>query len=346
MRVWIDIDNSPHVPFFDPIIKDLMRRDHDVIVSSRQYAQTRELLQSIEIPFIEIGEHAGKSKLKKLVNLGHRATKLAIAIREFKPDVAVSHGSRAQSVAAKMLGIPKLLLFDYEWTEMQIFKRFSSLMACPSALSNEVLLQAGLPTEKIYKYGGFKEEVYLPSFQPDQNFRRSIAIPEDAVFVVVRPSSMTSNYHDVKSEVILRELLNKFALHPDAYGLIIPRTEVDKAFVSEIIQQRGLNNVRIAQKALPGLQLLYWADLVISGGGTMNREAALLGTPTFSIFTGRRPAIDEHLRAKGKLTFIESPDQINDILFRKNSRGAKFDYPTKGLVREISDLIEKVSRKK
>lgn len=345
MRVWIDIDNSPHVPFFDPIIKDLMTRGHDVVVSSRQYAQTRELLESISIPFIEIGEHAGKSKLKKLVNLGRRATKLAIEIREYKPDVAVSHGSRAQSVAAKMLGIPKLLLFDYEWTEMHIFKRLSSLMACPSALSDEVLLQAGLPVAKIYKYDGFKEEVYLPSFLPDPDFRRSIDVPDDAVFVVIRPSSMTSNYHDAKSEAILKSLLNKFALHPDAYGLVIPRTEVDKAFVSEIVQRGGLNNIRIAQRMMPGLQLLYWADLVISGGGTMNREAALLGTPTFSIFTGRRPAIDEYLMSKGKLSFVESPNQIACIPFRKNNREQGFKYPKKGLVREISGLIEQVSRK-
>jgi len=344
MRIWIDIDNSPHVPFFAPILEELKRRGHDVIVTSRQYAQTRELLESHQIDFLEVGEHAGKSKFKKILNVIQRAIHLKKAIQAFNPEVAVSHGSRAQSIGAWMLGIPKLLLFDYEWTEMHIFKRFSTQMACPVALTDDVLRKSGLPLEKIVKYQGFKEELYLPSLQPNHQFRKSLEIPDDAIFVVIRPSSMTSNYHNSLSEEILKRLLLTVKKVKNVLALVVPRTEVDKQFVEATIAAHEISNVRILKKAVPGLQLLYWADVVVSGGGTMNRESALLGTPTYSMFTGARPAIDQFLQKQGRITFIEEPAQVEQIKFEKVKRDAEYGYKEKGLPKEISDMIERLVR--
>ncbi|ACF12834.1 protein of unknown function DUF354 [Chloroherpeton thalassium ATCC 35110] len=345
MRIWVDIDNSPHVPFFSPILKELKQRGHEVIVTSRQYAQTRELLENHEIEFLEVGEHAGKSKLKKVLNVIQRANHLKKAVQSFKPEVAVSHGSRAQSIAAWMLGIPKLLLFDYEWTEMHIFKRFSTLMACPTALTDDVLQRAGLPIKKIKKYHGFKEELYLPSLQPDHHFRSSLEIPDNAIFVVIRPSSMTSNYHDALSEEILTRLLLKVKDIANVMALVVPRTEVDRRFTEKIIAEQNIQNVKILKKAVPGLQLLYWADVVVSGGGTMNRESALLGTPTYSMFTGARPAIDQVLQQQGTITFIETPQQVDSIEFQKVTRKERYTYEEKGLPEEISNMIEQLVKK-
>jgi predicted glycosyltransferase len=342
MRIWIDIDNSPHVPLFAPVIRELEKRGHSVFVTTREYAQTIELLEKSGIPFKKVGEHAGKSTFKKIVNVLRRAYELRKAVAAFKPDAAVSHGSRAQSIACKIGGIPKLLLFDYEWTEMQIFKRCVKTMACPDVLSDEILLKAGLPLEKITKYKGLKEEIYLPLFQPDATFRHSLKIPDDKIFVVIRPSSMTSNYHDSKSEEILKELLDKIGKSSDVTALVTPRTEVDRKFIHRYISENGISNVQIAEKALPGMQLLYWADVVVSGGGTMNREAVLLGTPTYSIFTGTRPGVDSYLEKHGLLKFIEEPEGVEKIRFLKKNFPENYNYSGHFPLNEIVQLIENI----
>ncbi len=340
MRIWIDIDNSPHVPLFTPIIRELERKGHSVFVTTREYAQTIELLEKSGIPFKKVGEHAGKSTFKKITNVFQRAYKLRKAVADFKPDVAVSHGSRAQSIACKFSGIPKLILFDYEWTEMGIFTFCATLMACPAMLTDELLLKAKLPLKKIKKYNGLKEEIYLPDFVPDVNFRNSLGIPEDKVFVVIRPSSMTSNYHDDLSENILKKLLEKVSEEKNVVALITPRTHVDKQLVKDFIHNNKITNITIAEKALPGMQLLYWADIVVSGGGTMNRESALLGTPTYSIFTGAKPGIDIFLEKQQKLHFIKSPDDINNIPFLKKTFQRDATYNGNYPLQEVIALIE------
>jgi len=342
MRIWIDIDNSPHVPFFTPLIAAWQARGDDVFITSRKYAQTRELLTKVNLPFTEVGEHAGASKVKKVLNLLQRSNQLRKIIKEFNPDVAVSHGSRALSVTSKMIGLPNVLFFDYEWTEISIFKRCATVLSCPEVLPESSLQQAGIPLQKIVRYDGFKEEIYLPSFVPDTSFRSSLHIPDDKVFVTIRPSSMTSNYHDNRSEQILAQLIKRFAHEPQAIALITPRTEVDKNFAEQIIEQEKITNVRIATTALPGMQLLYWSDLVVSGGGTMNREAALLGTPTVSMFTGKRPAIDEYLASQGKLQFIQSPDQVGSISFAKHTHSTTFRYNNNGLVQQLLGIVDSV----
>ena len=339
MRIWIDIDNSPHVPFFKPIIEAMKSRGDQVMVTSREYAQTRDLLTKAGIDFEEVGAHAGASTLAKILNLIQRSFALAKLVRRFKPDVAVSHGSRALSVASKILGIRNVLFFDYEWTEMHIFKRCATVLACPTVLPQHALEKAGIPLKKIVRYNGFKEEVYLPSFIPDPSFRSSLDIPDDAILVTIRPSSMTSNYHDSLSEDILKALVERFATEKNAIALVTPRTDVDKEFVRRIINDNTLSNVRIAERALPGMQLLYWSDVVVSGGGTMNREAALLGTPTISMFTGERPSIDEYLCSLAKLRFIESPDDVGSIPFVKKHHDINYRYDAKNLLSEVMNII-------
>lgn len=343
MRLWIDIDNSPHVPFFAPIIAAMQERGDEIFVTSRRYAQTRALLEKAGIAFSEVSAHAGANTFRKVVNLLHRSWQLAGLVRDFQPDVAVSHGSRALSLTAKALGIPNVLFFDYEWTEMQIFKRCADVLACPVVLPEESLRQAALPLHKIRRYDGFKEELYLPSFVPDPAFRARLDIPDDKVMVTVRPSSMTSNYHDSRSEDILAALIRRFASEEQAIAVVTPRTEVDAAFVQRLIQEHSLHNVRIATEALPGMQLLYWSDVVVSGGGTMNREAALLGTQTVSMFTGKRPAIDDYLASVGKLRFVERPEQIPDIPFQRHQRETHFQYRSKGLVEQLLGIIDQTA---
>ncbi len=340
MKIWIDIDNSPHVPFFVPIVAALKARGDSVLITTRRYAQTLELLERSGLEYKVVGEHAGASRLLKIINLLGRSWELSHTVRTFAPDVAISHGSRALSVCAWMMNIPSVLYFDYEWTEMHIFKRCASILACPTVLPESMLVEAGLPLQKIRRYDGFKEEVYLPSFIPNPNFRASLNIPDDKVMLTIRPSSMTSNYHDQRSEQILIALLTRLRSEPNVIAIVTPRTTTDAALVQRIIREQSLQNVRIPEHSLPGMQLLFWSDVVVSGGGTMNRESALLGTRTYSMFTGKRPSIDTYLASQGKLQFLEEPNQVQNIELLRERKDPAFRYSSDTLIKRIVDLVD------
>ena len=317
--IWFDLDNSPHVPLFRPIISELDKRGIKYIVTARDYAQTAELLSFWGVSHTIIGAHAGKNKIKKVLNLLNRGRNLKRFIKNKQVKLAVSHGSRSQLVAAKMLGIKSVLMLDYEYTEAKIFNRLSTHLLMPALIPDERLRSAGFDLRKVQRYSGFKEEIYLREFVPDKNFRSGIGVSENNILIVIRPPGMSGNYHDPRSEKLLIETIKHFSSFENTACVIVNRTAKEKNFILSNIELKP--NVRFLDKPVDGLQLLYAADITLSGGGTMNRESALLGTKTYSIFTGRYPYLDEYLRDSGRLNFIVNADEIKKIpVYRNGSK--------------------------
>jgi len=312
-RLWIDLDNSPHVPLYAPLIRFLRERGWQVRITARDFAQTLDLVEQFRLDATPVGAHAGRSKVKKVANLPVRAMQLVAAVRRFRPQIALSHGSRTQAIASRLLGIPQVVMFDYEWTEMSILKRLAGLLLCPRALAPERLAEAGIPLEKVAWYDGFKEEMYLPEFRPDPGFRASIGVGDGMRLVTIRPPGLIGNYHDPRSEEICRRVIEVAAGERDNFVVILPKTRLERQLVDAALPAGHPATVLIPERALPGLQLLHDSAIAISGGGTMNRESALLGVPTYSIFTGRRAAIDEELARQGRLIFLAGPDDTERI---------------------------------
>ncbi len=341
--IWIDIDNSPHVPLFYPIIDALSQKNKLVVVTSRDFAQTKDLLNLYGIPFTLIGKHGGKNKIIKVFNLFNRSYQLRKFLKGYNISLAVSHGSRTQLLAAKSKGIKSLLMFDYEYTEHFIFNRFADYLLCPNFIPDYVLKRADYNLNKIIKYSGFKEELYLQKFIPEKNFREKLGVQDDSIFIVIRPPSLVGNYHDQRSEKILIELLNKIKNVEPIEAVVVSRTQEDKNLVSDIITNS--NNIKFLKQPVNGLQLVYAADMVISGGGTMNRESALIGTKTFSIFTGKKPYLDNYLQDIGRLQFIENIEQLNNIEFKKYNKKEILIH-NKYLVDEIIEILENISKRR
>ncbi|MDZ7859578.1 MAG: DUF354 domain-containing protein [Candidatus Krumholzibacteriota bacterium] len=334
-KIWIDIDNSPHVPLFRPVINELNRRDIECIITARDFAQTVHLLHLWDIPFRKIGKHGGKNKLKKIINLFTRANQVRGYIKKKSIDLALSHGSRTQLVAAKFSGIRSVVMMDYEYTESRIFNYLSNYMLIPEYIPDSRLRSVNINTEKVVRYSGFKEELYLDSFSPDMDFRENLNIDNQKILVTVRPSAMVGNYHDSMSETILLKIMGELTADKDVYPLIISRTDEDK----DLLRSNFGDKVHFLEKAVDGLQLIWNSDLFISGGGSMNREAALLGVPAYSIFTGRKPYLDEYLQKKGKLTFIDTVEKIDLLNISKREIPDKYDSINAGLVEEVVDII-------
>jgi predicted glycosyltransferase len=328
--IWIDVDNSPHVPLFAPIIRHYRGRGVGVVITARDHSQTIELLDlhGCGGTYTVIGSHYGKSKINKIRGLLVRAKQLVSHIKQQgRPiAVAVSHGSRSMVLATKWLKIPVITMYDYEYTETGIFNRFSDLVLVPDGIPNQMLDEIGLPAAKRRKYQGIKEELYAKDFLPDPDIRSRLLkqnrVPESSILVVLRPPAVSANYHFKKSEVLLDDVLHFLLNARNVFTVIVPRTaeqaKVLRRSIANVPESTGRS--MILEEAVDGLQLAFASDLLISGGGTMNREAALLGVPVYSIFAGRQGALDRQMEAEGSIIFIRDAHDLAKIRLTHRDR--------------------------
>ena len=197
-KIWIDLENSPHVPFFKPIIEELERRGHSTFVTARDCFQVCELADLFRVQYKRIGRHYGKHTLAKLAGLGVRVLQLTPSILAEKPDLAISHGSRSLFVLSSILRIPSITIFDYEFARWVGFMRHSWVMA-PDVIPEEAVFESGIAKEHILRYPGIKEDVYAPTFQPDPSIRKHLGLNSNDLIVTIRPPATEAHYHNPES---------------------------------------------------------------------------------------------------------------------------------------------------
>jgi predicted glycosyltransferase len=309
MRIWIDLANSPHVPFFHALIPKFIERGHAIEITARDFAQTVELAAQAGMMAHVIGGHGGGSIAGKAGNLLGRASALRKWARGRGLELAVSHNSYAQIATAAALGIRSVTLMDYEHQPANHFAfRTASRVIVPSAFPKSQLLKFGATTRKVKRYHGTKEDVYLAEFVPDRSFLetlRKLNIASDDVLVVARPPAREALYHRFENE-LFDELIGHLNSQPAVRILMLPRSAAQR----EDYESRALANLIIPDEVLDGANLIAASDLVVSAGGTMNREAAALGVPAMSVYAGRWAAIDEQLVGEGRLQKISSREEI------------------------------------
>jgi len=336
MHIWIDLANSPHVPFFHALIPEFTARGHTVEISARDFAQTVELATKAGMMAHVIGGHGGGSITGKAGNLVGRAASLRKWARDRGFDLAVSHNSYAQIAAAAALGIKAVTLMDYEHQPANhLAFRLASKVIVPRAFPAAELRKYGASTRKVKRYQGTKEDVYLAGFVPDPAFGetlRKLNIASDDVLVVARPPAREALYHRFENE-LFDELIARLNSFAGTRIILIPRSDAQRTGY----QARNFGRVIMPREALDGANLIAAADLVVSAGGTMNREAAALGVPAISIYAGRWAAIDEQLIGEGRLRRLSSRAEIEGLSVAKksglNARGAT------GVREEVVNLI-------
>ena len=312
MRIWIDLANSPHVPFFNALIPEFTSRGHQIEFTARDFAQTVELATNAGLMPHLIGGHGGGSISGKAGNLVGRAAALRRWARDRGFDLAVSHNSYAQIAAAAALGLKAVTLMDYEHQPANhLAFRLASLVIVPRSFPAAELRKYGASMKKVRRYQGTKEDVYLADFAPDPDFvevLRQLGVRGEDVLVVARPPAREALYHRFENE-LFDELLNHLRTRAEVKILLLPRTEAQR----EDYASRKLSQVITPRQALEGANLIAAADLVISAGGTMNREAAALGVPALSVYAGKWAAVDEELVLEGRLRRISRTEEIREV---------------------------------
>ena len=306
-KIWIDLDNSPHVPFFRPIIEDLQRRGCRVILTARDSYQVCELLRFHHIPCKVVGRHWGKNRILKMAGTCLRAAQLLPLIMKQKPDLAVSHGSRAQILSAFVAGVPAITITDYEFASGLGFLH-PDWVFVPHLIPESTRIRA---RKQVMRYPGLKEDVYIPQLRPDLSVKDQLGLNGTDFLVTVRPPATEAHYHNPEAELLLDAALGLLTHRPDVRVILLPRNEKQaQTLRNQWTKWIANRKIVIPEHVVDGLNLIWFSDLVISGGGTMNREAAALGVPVYSIFRGRIGAVDKYLAEKGRLTLLESAEDV------------------------------------
>jgi predicted glycosyltransferase len=313
MRIWVDLTNSPHVLVMRPVIRALERRGHVVRVTARDFAQTLGLCDRLGIAHEAIGRHRGGRLAAKGLGLASRSLALAGWAKGRRFDAALGHGSNDISVAAKLLGIPSATTFDYEWASVQhtVNCRLAKRVVVPEAIPPERLARYGATAAKLRRYPGLKEEYYLADFTPDPAVLGELGLDAGAPLAVVRTPPAVSLYHRFENPLFADLLVR---LREQAQTVVLPRIAAQRA---ELLSAGGFV---VPEQAIDAQSLVAYADLVVSAGGTMNREAVALGTPVWTTFEGRLGAVDERLIAEGRLRRLTRAEDV-DVVKRASGGG-------------------------
>jgi predicted glycosyltransferase len=299
MRIWVDFTNSPHVLVLRPVIDVLRARGAEVRVTARDFAQTVELCERLGVEHEVIGRHRGGRVAAKAIGLADRSAALTRwARRAGRFDLALGHGSNDVTVAARLLRIPCSTMFDYEWATVQhtINCRLAQAVVVPDAIPPERLDRYGA-RRKLQRYPGLKEEYYLADFEPDPAVLQELGLDAGRPIAVVRTPPSVSLYHRFENDV---------------FGAVLDRLRGTQTVVLPRVaaQRAQLDGFVVPEHAIDAQSLVALADVVLSAGGTMNREAVALGTPVWTTFEGRLGAVDERLIAEGRLRRLERPEQL------------------------------------
>jgi hypothetical protein len=308
VKVWVDMTASAHVLVFRPLIEILRDRGDEVEITARDYAQTLQLLELHGLDAEVIGRHGGRSRVKKARQMTHRLGALRRWAKGRGFDVALAHGSHELTITARRLGIPSSTTFDYEFATIQhqLGCRAATKVVVPEAIPPERLKPYGVEPPKLLQYPGLKEEYYLADFEPDRSLLDRFAVDPARVLVVLRPPPDVSLYHR-HSNPLFPMTIDHLGRLEDVHAFVLPRTDEQREYVRSL----ALPSVILPETAVDAQSLIALADLVVSAGGTMNREAAALGVPVYTTYGGRLGGVDEALIREGRLKPLTDPRALD-----------------------------------
>jgi hypothetical protein len=329
MRVWADLTNTAHVVVLRPLIELLERQGHEVEITARPLSHTVELLDDWGHPYTVIGEYGGATRLGKVRAAATRIPGLVHFGRGRGFGYGIGHAAIDLPPSCRLLRIPNSTMFDYEWatTQHHLICRFANRVLVPDAIPAERLRRYGAKPPKLIRFPGLKEEYYLADWEPDPSVLKQLGLERERALCVIRTAPSYALYLGGSENPLLPPLIRRLA-DGETQVVVLARNEEQRAAVNEL----KAPNVVVPERAVDGRSLVAYADVLVSAGGTMNREAAVLGTPVWSIFEGRMGAVDEKLVEEGRLKILRDPDQVSV----ERKRADAFERRTR---RDLADLL-------
>src|SRR2546421_2046417 len=259
MRIWIDLDNTPHVPFFKPVIRELEQRGYKVVLTARDAFQVCELASGSGLRYTRVGRHYGRNRLLKVWGLAWRSIQLLPFLLRERPVLGLSHGSRGQILLCNLLRIPTIMVMDYEHAQTPPLVR-PRWEIVPEVLFNESLHCKD--KSRIRTYQGIKEDVYAPEFTPDPALVEQLGLNSGNIIVTVRPPANEAHYHNPESETFFVEFMKRIAVTSGLKAVLLPRNKAQEAQIRGSWPEWFKDSKIIVPKgAVDGLNLLWFSDL-------------------------------------------------------------------------------------
>jgi uncharacterized protein len=327
LRVWVDLTNTAHVVVLRPLVERLEAAGHEVAITARPLSQTVDLLEDWGHPYAQLGEYGGASRAGKARAAAGRVAGMLRFGGRF--DCALAHGSTDLPVACRLRRIPNTTMFDYEWATLQhsLNCRLANRVLVPDAIPPERLARYGARGSKLVRYPGLKEDYVLHGFTPDPAVLDQLGVDRDRLLVVIRTAPSYALYLAGKRGEVVPRLIERLVARDDVATVVLTRN-AEQAGAIEALSDRLI----VPRRAVDGRSLVAHADALVSAGGSMNREAAALGTPVWTMFEGRMGAVDERLVAEGRLRVLRDVDDL------ELARKAPFSAPFAG--RDPGELLE------
>lgn len=330
-KIWVDITNTPQVHFLLGIYNSLKNDNYDFEFSCREFAETSKLLsQKIDKPFLKIGEHYGKSKIKKVLGTFVRFGKFLNEQIDY--DISISCGSEIAVFASKIRNKKSIAFGDNDKARQWTYGYFVDYAFFPNAISKDIFFNQGIGKEKLYQYNGYKEDIYIADYIPDNSFVDGLPFSN---YILLRPENLQANYVTKGAKTIVPELL-KMLSEKGINILYIPRYDIDHQYAKEI------NNIYMPEDPVNGLDACYYADVVLTGAGTFAREAACLGVPAVSFYAGKELlAVDKKMINDGWIFFSRNPDDIVQHIQKAKRRDSNINR-SKSVKKEVIDKLTTV----
>ncbi len=308
MRIWVDLTNTAHVLVLRPLVELLEGDGHEVELTARPLSHTLELLDDWGHPYTALGHYGGVSPAGKARAAAGRVVDMLRFGRGRGFHSALAHGSTDLPMACRALRVPNSTMFDYEWATLQhnVNCRLANRVLMPDAIPAERVARYGARPPKLIRYPGLKEAYYMADFEPDTAVLEQLGVDRELPLCVVRTAPSYALYLGGSENPLLPRLLRHVVEAERAQAVVLARTPEQR----EDLRALGLERVIVPDRAVDGRSLVAFADALVSAGGTMNREAAVLGTPVWSIFEGKMGAVDELLAREGRLRFLEDPQEV------------------------------------
>jgi uncharacterized protein len=336
--VWIDIDNPPQVQYLIPVAEELRRREFCVVITARDNSITHQLLVDRGAVFIPVGKSFGKQKWRKIMGVIGRAIRLIRAVFRERPSMLLC-ASRSGALAARMMGIPGFIICDYEHAELTSYTKLRTYVAFPDAIAGETFQAKGFAAHRLLPFPGLKEHL---TFHGRDISSDGCFVPPDAdpasVVVVFRPPASETHYYSKRSKRIYEALLDYLSAREDIHLVFLPRYPWQ---VAQLERLKWRSPVHVPEHAISPVPLLKGADVVISSGGTMLREAAFLGVPAYSIFQSALGEVDKDLERRGQLKLIKELGDFGSVRFEKRARNDRFTQPEDTMNRLLESVLER-----
>lgn len=347
MKVWIEVLTPKQALFFEPLYRDLKRKGHELLITTRVYREAEQTLRLRKLPFTVVGTHGGGTAFGKLIASAERIGKLARLIEKWKPNVTVSFSSVEASRVAFGLAIPHVAGNDspHSWMVARLTIPLTTFLCCPWIIGKSVWEDFGGPMRQVVRYRALDPAAWLKRHRHSDDVLGQLGLDKHRPIVVLRTEEALASYLMGKandSEPVISPIIDRLLKRKLDCQIVV---STRYGMQAPVIRKRFGDKIWVIDRIVDAPSLLSHSFAFVGSGGTMTVEAALLGIPAISCFPGPKPLYIQYLERLGVVETIKSAPRVVSRVEKMLNDPESFDDQRKRgrqLLTKMEDPVAKI----